>query len=68
MKVSKYSDLRLNKKNTKALQALLNYVAYDECEHYGGEKTHIWRSIRPLYELVFGKKDLRDLENTFKRD
>jgi hypothetical protein len=59
------TKLVLTKREAKALRTLLNYCAYDECENYGGEKDHIWLSIRPLYALVFGNHATLELENTF---
>lgn len=57
--------MKLTKKEVKALEILLNYCSYDECENFDGSKNHIWLSIRTLYAKVFGKKDLSELENSF---
>jgi hypothetical protein len=60
--------MKLNKKEVKALENVLNYMSHDECEHAGGEavKKHIWSSIRVLYAKIFSEKELVELENSFK--
>lgn len=58
--------MKLNKEQVEALKTLLNYVSYEEFEDYGGGENHIWMSIKPLYKLVYGEKDLNELENSFE--
>lgn len=57
-------DRVLTKHQVKALKTLINYVSNDECENFGGEKDHIWRSIRVLYRRIYGKDALAKLENS----
>ncbi len=60
--------IRLTAEQVECLETLLNYTAWDECEDDGGRnlKTHIWASIRPLYEKIFGKEELKKLEDFYK--
>jgi hypothetical protein len=59
------NQMNLTKKEVKALETLINYTCLDECEDYVGQKGHIWLSIRVLYAKVFGKKDLKELEESY---
>lgn len=57
--------MKLTKKEIKALKTLLNYCSDDECEDYDGSDNHIWAHIRVVYAKVYGKKDLKELEESF---
>lgn len=63
--------MKLTKQQTKALKTIIHYNI-GECKHYfntnkADRKYHVWHSIRVLYRLVYSKKELGYLENTFKR-
>jgi hypothetical protein len=65
-----YSYMKLTKRQVKALKTIMHYNT-QECSHYfktnkADRKYHVWHSLRLLYKIVYGKRELDTLEAVYK--